>query len=142
MRFPVFIELRRSSLLAGALCLMHGAAACAVLVLPWPLPARLALLIALAASLAHSLRPPRFLALRLHRDGLIECVLPDETCLPARPLPDTAVFSWLVVLRLEAEDQTISLPLLPDHLSREEFRLLRLWLRWGIDPGREADPVG
>jgi hypothetical protein len=37
VRFPVFIELRRSRLLAGALCAMHGAAAGAFLAMPWPL---------------------------------------------------------------------------------------------------------
>jgi hypothetical protein len=134
--------LRRSRLLAGALCAMHGAAVCAVLVVPWPTPARLALLIALAASLVHSLRPPRVVSLRLYRDGLIECVLPDGTRLPASPRPDTVVFSWLVVLRIDTEGKTISLPLLPDHMSREEFRILRLWLRWGIDPGKNADLIG
>jgi hypothetical protein len=132
MRFPVFIELRRSRLFVGVLCVMHGVAACAVLVLPWPVPVRLVLLIALAVSLVHSLRPSRIVSLRLYRDGVIESVLSDGTCLLADPLPDTAVFSWLVVLRLEVEGRTFSLPLLPDHMSREEFRILRLWLRWSI----------
>lgn len=131
MRFPVFIGLRRSHLLAAALCIMHGAAACAILVLPWPWP--WPALLALTASLVHSLRPLRVTSLTLHSDGFIECVLPEGTRLPARVLPDTAVFSWLVVLRLEGEGKALSLPLLPDHMSREEFRILRLWLRWGIE---------
>jgi hypothetical protein len=131
-RFPVFIELRRSRLLAGALYVMHGAAAGAFLVVPWPLVARIGCLIVLAVSLVYSLRPPCIVSFRLYRDGVVECVLSDGVCLLANPLPDTTVFSWLVVLRLGVEDgkRVISLPLLPDHLSREEFRVLRLWLRW------------
>jgi hypothetical protein len=132
VRFPVFIELRRSLCRAGALCVMHGAAAGVFSVLPWPLPLRIASFAVLAASLRHSLRPPRVASLRLHENGGLECVLPDGTDLPAAPLPDSTVFPWLVVLRLKADGRkrVISLPLFQDHMSREEFRLLRLWLRW------------
>ncbi|MDR0578225.1 MAG: hypothetical protein LBI87_12025 [Candidatus Accumulibacter sp.] len=132
MRFPVFIGLRRSKLLAGALCAMHGAAACVFLRMPWPPPARIGLLAILAVSLWRALRPPRVTALRLRENGALECLLPDGTDRPAHPLPDTAVFPCLVVLRLEIEGEkgTLSLPLFPDHMPREEFRLLRLWLRW------------
>jgi hypothetical protein len=129
---PVFIELRRSIILIGSVCLMHCAAAGVFFFLPWPLPLRIALLSALAISLVYTLRPPRIVSLRLHRNGDLECALSDGTQRPAILLPDTTVFSWLVVLRLQAEDEqgTISLPLFPDHMSREEFRLLRLCLRW------------
>jgi hypothetical protein len=105
-----------------------------VFAVSWPLPARIVLLVALMGSLPYSLRPPRVASLRLYGDGGLECVLPDGTSIPAAVLPGSAVFFWLVVLRLEVEDEsaTISLPLLPDSLSREEFRILRLWLRWAI----------
>jgi hypothetical protein len=132
VRFPVFIELRRSRLLAGALCVLHGAAAGTFLAMPWPLPIRIGLLIVLAVALWRALRPPRVAALRLYEDGVIECVLPDGASLSANPLADTTVFSWLVLLRVrtESDGRTISLPLFPDHMSREEFRVLRLCLRW------------
>jgi hypothetical protein len=136
VRFPVFIGLRRSYFLAASVCVMHGAAAGAFLVLPWPLPMRMVLLIVLAVSLWHTLRPARIRSLRLHQNGDLECVLSDGTSRPASPLPDTTVFSWLVVLRLEVEGEqrTVSLPLFPDHMSGDEFRILRLWLRWGVTP--------
>ena len=35
-----------------------------------------------------------------------------------------------VELSLEGEGRVRALTLLPDHLSREEFRMLRIWLRW------------
>jgi hypothetical protein len=143
VRFPVFIGLRRSKILISALSLMHCAAAGAMLAISWPLPVRIVLLVALAGSLPYSLRPPRVVSLRLYGDGGLECVLPDGTALPATPLPDSAVFFWLVVLRLKAEDEgesaTISLPLLPDSMSREEFRILRLWLRWGANSASPPD---
>jgi hypothetical protein len=136
VQFPVFIGLRRSYFLAGSVCVMHGAAAGAFLLMPWPPLARGALLIVLAVSLGYTLRPSRVISLRLHANGGLECVLSNGTRLPASPLPDTAVFSWLVVLLLKVEEQkgTISLPLFPDHMSSDEFRILRLWLRWGVNP--------
>jgi hypothetical protein len=136
VRFPVFIGLRRSLFLVCSLCVMHCAAAGAFLVMPWPRPLRIGLLIALAVSLRQAFRPPRVASLRLYRDGALECVLPNGTSLLANPLPDTTVFFWLVVLRLQAEGEkgTISLALFPDHMTREEFRLLRLWLRWSVTP--------
>ena len=102
-----------------------------------------ALVIGLAVSLWRALRPPRIVSLRLDGNGGLECVLPDGTRLPATPLPDTTVFSWLVVLRLrvEGEKRTISVPLFPDHMSREEFRILRLWLRWSVNPGSGPEAV-
>ena len=143
MQFPVFIGLRRSRFLAGSLCVMHGAAAGALLCLPWPLWLRGVLVIGLAVSLWRTLRPARIVSLRLDGNGGLECGLPDGTRLPATPLADTAVFSWLVVLRLrvEGEKRTISVPLFPDHMSREEFRVLRLWLRWSVNPGNGPEPV-
>ncbi|GHU33323.1 hypothetical protein AGMMS50256_25040 [Betaproteobacteria bacterium] len=136
MQFPVFIELRRRSyFLIGSVCVMHCAAAVAFLFMPWPLPLRIALLIALAVSLLYALRPSRIVSLRFHGNGVLECALSNGTRLPASLLSDTTVFSWLVVLRLrvEGEKGKISLPLFPDHMSREEFRLLRLCLRWGVN---------
>ncbi|GHU20250.1 hypothetical protein FACS189475_08830 [Betaproteobacteria bacterium] len=142
MQSPVFIELRRSNILIGSVGLMHCAAAVVFFFLPWPLPLRIVLPGALAISLVYALRPPRIVSLRLHGNGDLECALSDGTLRPAILLPDTTVFSWLVVLRLRVEDEkgTISLPLFPDHMSREEFRLLRLCLRWNSrnEPGRHG----
>ena len=47
-------------------------------------------------------------------------------------LPDTTIFGWLIVLRwrIEGESRVNSLPLFPDNVSTEEYRLLRICLRW------------
>jgi hypothetical protein len=135
VRFPVFIGLHRSYFLICSICVMHCAAAGIFLFMPWPPLLRIASMIALAVSLWRALRPSRISSLHFHENGDIECVLSDGTRLPASLLSDTTVFSWLVVLRLKLEDEkrTISLPLFPDHMSREEFRLLRLCLRWNAN---------
>jgi hypothetical protein len=135
VRFPVFIEpRRRSNILIGSLSLMHGAAAGVFFFMPWPLLLQIAVAIALGISLCHTLRPSRISVLRFHENGDLECTLSDGTRQPLILLPGATVFSWLVVLRLRAEGETISLTLFPDHMPREEFRLLRLCLRWGLNP--------
>jgi len=51
-------------------------------------------------------------------------------------LPDTTVFAWLIVLRFRIGDEqgASTLALLPDQMSSEQFRALRLWLRWHANP--------
>lgn len=48
----------------------------------------------------------------------------------------TVVFSQLVVLRVRKNEQRrpMTLVLLPDSMSAEQFRVLRLWLRWRAEP--------
>jgi hypothetical protein len=115
-----------------------------VLAVSWPLPARIALLVALAFSLPYSLlHRPRIVSLRLYEDGALECLSMDGAVLALTPLPETTIFPWLVVLRLETEEERkiISLTLFPDSMSREEFRILRLWLRWGTGGGRKKPSI-
>ena len=136
MRFPVFIGLRRSRIFVVAICVMHAMAAGAFLALSWPWIWRVVPLVALAVSLWRVLLPCRVVALRLDQDGNLACDLRDGTRLPATLLPDSTVFSWLVVLRLrlDGERKALSLPLFQDHMSGDEFRTLRLWLRWCFNP--------
>ena len=115
---------------------MHAAAVIVFLGLPWHWMWRVMPLAVLAISLWHTLRPGRVLALRLDQDGSLSCELRDGARLAAMLLPDSTVFSWLVVLRLrlEGERRVLSLPVLPDQMSPDEFRTLRLWLRWCFNP--------
>ena len=115
---------------------MHLVASASLLSLQWPWVWKLVLLAVLGISLWQALRPSRFVALRLDQDGNLACDLRDGTRLPATLLPDSTVFSWLVVLRLrlDGERSALSLPLFQDHMSGDEFRTLRLWLRWCFNP--------
>lgn len=132
MRFPIQIDLRRSRLLFGLTSVLHTLAAGCLLSLPWPSTARYLLLAVVAWSAWQTQRPSRVVGLRLAANGDLACLMATGEQIPASVQPDTAVFSQLVVLRLRARDsgQLENLALFPDSMPVEQFRLLRLWLRW------------
>ena len=132
MQFPVSIELQRSHLLTLLLVLFHSVAAGSVSALPWPWPLRFVVLLYVGCSLWYSLQPSRIRGLRISgRDGL-DCRLADGNRIALTALPESTVFTRLIVLRLRIgeEKRVSSLALLPDQMSAAQFRLLRLWLRW------------
>lgn len=136
MQFPVFIELHRSFLLLSSLVLFHALAAACVLVLPWSWYLRGALLVVAGFSLWLALRPSRILAIRLCRRDAIEGFFLDGHRETLTVMPDSTVFGRLIVLRLRIGDQrrVCQLALLPDQMIAEQFRVLRLWLRWHTKP--------
>jgi hypothetical protein len=137
VQFPISIELQRSYLLVALLLIVHAGAAACVIVLPWSWLVRGGVLLVIAASLAHALRPSKITALRLHKDA-IEGVLANGERVALTILPGSTVFLWLVVLRLRSAQDAgiVNLSLLPDQMSTQGFRVLRLWLRWRPDPER------
>lgn len=138
MQFPVFIELRRSFIYAFLTCCMHGVAAVCLLAVPLDGFWRLVLLLPIAASLWSSLRFGRFRSLRLAVGESLSFLEVDGARVDAELLPETTVFTWLVVLRfrIDGERRVHGLTLLPDQMSRDEFRTLRLWLRWSAMSGQ------
>lgn len=142
MQFPIFIELRRSHIYSLLTCAMHGAAAACLFAVPldWHWPAVALLLI--ASSLWSSLRCSRFVSLLLEAKGL-SFLDAGGGRLDAALLPESTVFAWLVVLRfrIDGERKAHALTLLPDQMTRNEFRMLRLWLRWNATP-RKCDDSG
>jgi hypothetical protein len=132
MQFPVYIGLHHSRFLFLLLMLFHLIAAACVLVLPWPWFLRCALLLFIAASARHSTRPSKINGLSLLSSERLDCRFADGSQHQLSLLPDSTVFSHLIVLRLKlGEDSRIrSLTLLPDQMSAREFRTLALWLRW------------
>ncbi len=114
---------------------MHGVAGLAVW---WALPVgwmRVAGITALTASLAYRVAQPsrrRFTGLELDHDGMFR-LRRDDAWLPAHLL-DAFVTPALTVLRLRLEDgKSVALTLLPDSLAGDDFRRLRVILKWGID---------
>ena len=73
--------------------------------------------------------------LRLESDGRIGIRSAEgEDFIPARVLPGATVHPCLTVFRLETEaGQRYSVLVLPDSCRREEFRRLRVFLRWRAD---------
>ncbi len=134
MQFPIVIGLHRSLLLSILLVLMHALAALCVVVLPWLW--RCVLWLALAYSLRCALRPQRIVGLRLAARDRLECLCASGDYVAATVLDDSTVFSRLIVLRLRIGEQrrSSSLVLLPDQMPAEQYRLLRLWLRWHAEP--------
>ena len=132
MQLPINIELHRSRLLSFFLLLFHVVAIVCVFELPWNGLLNLLLIILLAVSAWCTLRPSKIRALRLSEHGRLDCILHGDDRVPARILPDSTVFSRLVVLRLRLDvaRRATNLVLLPDSMSIEQFRALRLWLRW------------
>lgn len=86
-------------------------------------------------------QPSKIRGVRLAAHGHIDCLLANGEFAPAVVLPDSTVFSQLVVLRLRIDDarQVISLVLVPGCMAADQFRVLRLWLRWSREP-REISP--
>lgn len=141
MLFPVFIELRRPVLLPAFLVLIHATAVACVIVLPWALFLRFALLALLGFSLWRTLMVSPVVGLCLVSSDKISCLMREGGRLSAIVLPGSTVFSHFIVLRLEIEGkrQAINLTLLPDQMSSEAFRTVRLWLRWRSEPKKDAE---
>jgi len=66
----------------------------------------------------------------LRGDGQLQTVGANGKASAAVVQPHTLVLSFLVVLLYRQEGRLRSLTLLSDSLAAEDFRQLRLWLRW------------
>ena len=143
MQFPYFIGLHRSLLLLWLLIVLHTLAIGCVIFLPWTWGLRSVVAIGVAVSLNFALRPSIITGLRLtHRDGL-EGLLADGPCVVLSVQSDSTVFAGLIVLRLRIDDdkRVINLSLLPDSMTAEQHRVLRLWLRWQLEPNSHSEKV-
>jgi len=137
---PVEIALRPSRLLAGWLLGLHAVVLALALVMPLHWGARLALMLALTASLGyhlaqHALRrlPDSVTGLKLAADGtfLIRFGCADWALVEV--LGTSFVKPELTVLHLRAEGRRLVdyVVVMPDALDAEAFRTLRVWLLWG-----------
>ncbi len=125
--------------LAALLSLAHSAAVGSLwpLTLPWSIKAMI--MVALAISLAYYLRQDALLSAD---NAVIAFVLSDEMqCIVTvrsgesmicNILGNTFVAPYLTVLNLKPVGKffTRSIVILPDGVDAEEFRQLRVWLRW------------
>ena len=89
-----------------------------------------AFLVLIGASLARVRRASPTETLILRGDGRIEKVGAGDTACELIVHPHTLVLSFLVVLLYRQQGRLRSLTLLGDSLEAEDFRQLRLWLRW------------
>lgn len=134
------VILKPSAYLATALAAVHVAAAATLLPLDLPAWAKLALAITIAASLANALWRHAFLKARYALTG-IELGEADRASVEtrdgrwhdARVLPTTYVSPLLSVLNVRLEDRmfTRHMLIVADNVDADDFRRLRVRLRWG-----------
>jgi toxin CptA len=135
VQLPIIIGLHRSSLLRGVFLLVALAAMAAILLLPSPFPWRMCGLLLLAPLLLRAwgglhAMPRR---LRLERDGSVSlCQAGDDDFRQAVCLPGATVHPALCVFRLReaASGNTHVVLVTGDSTSADEFRRLRVFLRW------------
>ncbi|WP_319238604.1 protein YgfX [uncultured Propionivibrio sp.] len=130
------ITLRRSRLLDFSLVSIHALGALALFFVSLPAPIRLVALVFVVLSLARALRRETFSRLALSAENANEiCFWGDSPqAVVATILPETSVFLFLVVLHLLEEEGQVRRQrvLLPDQMRADEFRRLRVWLRWRL----------
>jgi len=133
VRFPLTVGLRRSRIIGGVLLVSTAIGLIAIESVAWPpvaswLLAVVTLLVALAA--ARALRP-RIRTLRIDEDGGISgLVIGASEFSPARLLPGASAHPWLTVMRLAHAEGMWLIVVAPDSVAPDEFRRLRVWLRW------------
>lgn len=131
----IAITLKSSPCFALLLAAAHIGAIILVFMRPFAMSHVLAVLLAL--SLAYSVM---HYALRLHSGSIVSLTVGEKTCTfstragnerSCTILGSTYVSPWLTVLNLKADGIPMqSAVIFPDAVDREEFRQLRVWLRW------------
>ena len=143
MQFPITIGLHRSRFLD--LLVLFNALSASAAILLWPQAVGAQWLVLLAtwslAALAWRRLTPRFSVLRLERSGRISVASDSGTqFVAARLLPGASVHPWLTIIRLEMEGgQQSTLIAAVDSLKGDDFRRLRMFLRWQADFNASAD---
>ena len=125
--------------LAAILISGHGGVAVLVLPLDISMVWKLAIFAVLVASLVYELRATAlrlsakaFVALRVSPDNVFSARMRGGEWREYEVLGSTYVTSALTVLILRASGarRVRSVVLLPDSMAADEFRRLRMWLRW------------
>lgn len=133
------ITLRHSYLLVLFLVAMHALALACVWLVPLALAAKIGVAVGVVSSLVLSLRHHVWRAgrrcvraIRLNGECDISLQGQDGVWLEVKLLPNSFVSPYLTVLNLslEGERRARHVVLLPDVMDAEQFRQLRVWLRW------------
>lgn len=136
---PLHIRIEPSRFLAGLLILVHALAAALLYPLALPEMLKLALAAAIAVSGVHSVMKTALLkwrnaivALEIDNEGMALRERNAEQWRPCRVLGTTFVSSYLTVLnlRLLKGGAVRHVVMLPDNVDQDDFRRLRVRLRW------------
>ena len=136
MQSRISIELHRSRLLDALLIVAHAVAAACLALIPLPGTLRAVVLGFIALSVWRSLRRPVFSHLQLADSNLSQLSLTQGGggLVDAIIVPETVVFPFLVALHLRDANngRRLYTLLMPDQMKAEDYRRVRVWLRWRI----------
>ena len=133
MQFPITIGLHRSRFVDGILLVSTVIGLLALAFASWSLVTSclLAVVTLLATFSAVRALTPRIRALRIAEDGRVSCLVVGESEFsPVRLLPGATAHPWLAVMRLAHAEGKWLMVVAPDSAVPEDFRRLRVWLRW------------
>lgn len=137
------IVLKPSRLLASFVTSGHLVAGVMLVPLAMPLWAKSLILLAIAAGLAHRAvgfaRSP-IISIAIHDSTRATITLRDQRELPAAILETTYVSHWLTAVNLRVGDERLArhVLLLPDNVDADDFRRVRVALRWARGAGQAA----
>ena len=137
---PLAMRIKPSRIGRGALLLVFLLALAAIGLADLALYGQLGAALLACAITLQAWRAPLPHELKLHADGRLEWRESAASWQAAIVLPRSTVSPWLCLLayRTEGERRARYLTILPDSLKGDDFRKLRIWLRWraGVE-GRE-----
>lgn len=134
MQLPITVKLRSSRNLVLLLVAAHWGALLAVTLVELLVWTKLALLLLIVISVWncrkfwYGARRINFLTLR--DEGVLDYTRVNGETGQASIHPQSTVTPWLTVILLRQEGRLEALVLLPDALDKDDYRHLRLWLRW------------
>ncbi len=133
------VRLRPSWILAAILAAAHGAAIVIIALVSMALWLQLIAIAALAASLIYEIRhtvllraPDAVVALEIASDDALSIQTRGGDWIRCEVLGSTYVTYLLVILNLKdlEHGRVKRAVILPDSIDAEDFRKLRVWLRW------------
>jgi len=134
VQFPITIGLHRSRFLGRALVLLALLACGVTLALPWPTAVRAGslMLVLIVGYFVWRRLEPELSAIRLEKTGqVLVTVAGSSEFADAELLAGATVHPWLTIVRLKTSDGRTHLALAAvDTMNIEDFRRLRVFLRW------------
>ncbi len=129
---PLVLRLRRSNLSRVGLAGVGLMALTAIAMADLPTYVRVVALLAAGMLTWQAWRAPMPLELKLNPDGRLHWRAAASSWQEVSLLPSSTVTPWLCVLvcRPAGQKRPRHFALYPDSLSADDFRRLRVWLRW------------
>lgn len=145
MQLPITIGLHRSRLLDSLVFLSALLASLVVIAFPQAMVMQGAMLLAVWYCAAHTWRrlSPQCAAIHLERTGNLSVALAGmEEFSMAELMPSAIVHPWLTIARLKTDGGRVCVLIATiDNLETEDFRRLRVFLRWQADFSVPNDDV-